>query len=196
MPDAFLDALRDKYTKRGRAQEFREEEGVLADLIPKLRENLDKSGFELDEPLNIGSTAIVSIVKDKHLRQRRALKLPRPRLGKLSNIIAIIRTERERLSGLSHQNVIRVYYAGEVRSNVDSDAYTFPYFVMEYLESVNDLDKHILENRTKLTAHAVIEYLQGILNGLSYLHAQKIIHCDIKPGNLLIAQKRLLSSPT
>src|ERR1700745_1274426 len=102
------------YDKYGQAEEYASERPVLEVLVPELKKCLNDAGFDLLRPLALGSTATVWVAFDRNLEQERALKIPRPRLGKFQNIISIVRAERRRLAGLSHQNVTRIYYSNEV----------------------------------------------------------------------------------
>ncbi|CAL9247477.1 unnamed protein product [Arabidopsis halleri] len=56
----------------------------------------------------------------------------------------------------------------------------------EYCLEIN-LEKHIERNREKLPEDDVKSFASEILVGLKYLHEEKIIHCDIKPKNILLA---------
>lgn len=38
---------------------------------------------------------------------------------------------------------------------------------------------------------AVRRYLKDILSGLNYLHMMNIVHCDVKPHNVLLAMDGL-----
>ncbi|KAK4280655.1 hypothetical protein QN277_012251 [Acacia crassicarpa] len=59
--------------------------------------------------------------------------------------------------------------------------------VMEYMD-VGTLDTLLKKNGTFSEAQLAVVARQ-VLNGLSYLHAHKIVHRDIKPSNLLVNQK-------
>jgi serine/threonine protein kinase len=61
---------------------------------------------------------------------------------------------------------------------------------MEFLDDVQDLGDFIKGSALTCSALDLVEYFRNILAGLAYLHDQGIVHCDIKPGNILIAPKR------
>ncbi|HXD33049.1 MAG TPA: protein kinase [Pyrinomonadaceae bacterium] len=187
--DPLLSKLREIYERQDKGASFDAEAEEYRNLLPKLREQLAKSGYDLGVPLAIGSTASVWIVEHKELMQKRALKLPRPQLGKLKNIVRVVRAERERLAALNHQNIIKIYHSGEVDLEIQSESYSFPYFIMEYLEDIRDIDDYVIKNRQSLTGEKIIGYFRDLLSGLAFLHDQGIVHCDIKPGNLLKAPK-------
>jgi len=180
-----LSGLRDLYRARNKSDEFQTEEVVFKELLPKLIDSLKP--LILLNPFALGSTATVWEVQDPRLKQNRALKLPRPKLGKLDKIIRIIRAEGNRLAQLTHQNITKIHLSDEVKIVIEKDEYSFPYFLMDYLEGVKDFGDYLIENSGSLDGEAIISYFRHAMNGLYYLHANDIIHCDIKPGNIIIA---------
>ena len=55
----------------------------------------------------------------------------------------------------------------------------------------SDLHKIIVSSQPLTTDHIKV-FLYQILRGLKYLHSAKILHRDIKPGNLLVNSNCLL----
>lgn len=182
-----LSKLRAVYEKRDKLDEYNSEEEVFRHLIPKLKKELEP--LALIRPFALGSTATIWEVKDKKLKLRRALKLPRPRLGKIDKIIRIIRAESDRLVELMHQNIIRIHMTDEIEVSIKGDKYIFPYFLMDFLEGVKDLDDYILKKRSSITAEQIISYFRHVALGLVFLHEKGVIHCDIKPGNIFVTNK-------
>ncbi len=66
------------------------------------------------------------------------------------------------------------------------DAENYACMVYEYLEAGNLRDK--LNEEGRLSVGQTVQCLQDILQALAYLHTQKIIHCDLKPENVLLRQ--------
>jgi len=61
-----------------------------------------------------------------------------------------------------------------------------PYYVMEYLEngSLDDL----LRTRGALGVHRSVEIFRDIAQGLNHSHGKGVLHCDLKPANVLLDQ--------
>lgn len=185
-----LEALGKVYAKYGELAAWEEEGPVYAEALHHLIEEL-RGTYVVVEPLeNLGSTASIWKLRDEKLNQQRVLKLPRPRLSRIRDIVRVIRGEREKLATLNHQNIIKIYTAGDLTFRVGKDEYSFPYFVMEFLDNVQDLDDFIKKSALTCSALCLVDYFRHVLAGLDYLHQQGIIHCDLKPGNILIAPGR------
>ena len=45
---------------------------------------------------------------------------------------------------------------------------------------------HVLKNRGTLTAPEVRYYMRRLVAGLRYIHSQRVIHRDLKLGNMLL----------
>jgi serine/threonine protein kinase len=188
-PAQLLEELEAVFKRKGLLPELELERGVYPDLISQLVKELEGQ-YVVTGILDLGSTATVWEVFDSKLEQRRALKLPRPTLSKLSDIIRIVRAERVRLAALNHQNIIKIFTSREIEMEILGEKYSFPYFVMEFLEGVQDFDDYVIEQRKSFTAGDLIENFRDILAGLSFLHKESIIHCDIKPSNILKSPQR------
>ena len=45
---------------------------------------------------------------------------------------------------------------------------------------------HVLKSRSTLTAPEVRYYMRRLVAGLRYIHSQRVIHRDLKLGNMLL----------
>ncbi len=61
-----------------------------------------------------------------------------------------------------------------------------PYYVMDYIEN-GSLEDRLKQQKTLPTSEAV-ELFKEICNGMMHLHGKGILHCDLKPGNILLDQ--------
>ena len=96
-----------------------------------------------------------------------------------------IKSEIMRLKKLNHSNIVFYYDLDiETEGNICNI-----YIIMEYLETnLEDfLDWYRMENTIKYLPLDLVSYItRNILQGLAYLHQNKIINRDLKPANILL----------
>ena len=63
---------------------------------------------------------------------------------------------------------------------------TPPYFVMDYFEHGSLEDR--LQREVKLTPNDAVDMFEELAQGLMNLHGNGILHCDLKPANVLLDQ--------
>jgi serine/threonine protein kinase len=96
--------------------------------------------------------------------------------------------EAQRMVGLHHPGVIQIYDFGELPDDIEEHTSgllqaTRPYLIMELATTG-------LHQYTGQLPWALFHHIQlSVLHTLAYIHAKGIIHCDIKPGNLLISKE-------
>lgn len=83
---------------------------------------------------------------------------------------------------LDHPNVVQIYDVG-----IDQQQ---PYLVMEMVEG-NDLKSLILQ-RAPLSIPEALDIVQQISAGVGSAHRAGLVHCDIKPQNVLVSPKGLV----
>ncbi|TVR72157.1 MAG: serine/threonine protein kinase [Marinilabiliales bacterium] len=86
------------------------------------------------------------------------------------------RTEQQMLSRLNHPNIARFFDGG-----ITDEGYS--YLVMEYIDGI-PVDAYCRESKLKLGERLKL-FLQ-VCDAVQYAHDNKIIHKDIKPGNILV----------
>lgn len=88
--------------------------------------------------------------------------------------------EAQRLFALSNQHIVRVFDLFEANNTV--------YYVMDYIEgeSISNLMKR---NGKPLTEPQVVSVIYQMIDALANIHANSILHMDIKPGNILVDEK-------
>jgi serine/threonine protein kinase len=84
--------------------------------------------------------------------------------------------EREVLGKLEHNNIARLLDGGASADGV-------PYLVMEYVDGLA-IDRYCRERL--LTVASRLELFLGVCEAVSYAHRNGVVHCDLKPGNILV----------
>ncbi|MFG0257465.1 MAG: serine/threonine-protein kinase [Phycisphaerales bacterium JB043] len=81
---------------------------------------------------------------------------------------------------INHANVVRVIDRGEVDLR--------DYIVFEFIEG-GTLEEHALRKSRRLPVRNAVELVAGIARGVQAAHAAGLVHCDIKPANILVSPK-------
>ncbi|XP_050457647.1 serine/threonine-protein kinase NLK [Cataglyphis hispanica] len=132
-----------------------------------------------DRPIGYGAFGVVWAVTDPRDGRRVALKkLP----NVFQSLVSSKRVFRElkMLCFFKHDNVLS---ALDILQPPHLDFFQEIYVITELLQS--DLHKIIVSPQHLSPDHIKV-FLYQILRGLKYLHSARILHRDIKPGNLLV----------
>ena len=87
--------------------------------------------------------------------------------------------EAQTIAALDHANIIPIYDVFEENNTA--------YYVMEYIdgESLSD----VIKRRGALSESEAIDYICQAGSALEYLHDRRIMHLDVKPGNIMVRRK-------
>ncbi len=88
----------------------------------------------------------------------------------------LIRRERQILADLVHPHIARLLDGG-------ADASGRPHLVMEFVEGIR-VDRWCREQRLGLDAR--LRLFQQICRAVHFAHQRMILHCDLKPSNILV----------
>ncbi|MGD9696519.1 MAG: Stk1 family PASTA domain-containing Ser/Thr kinase [Thermoleophilia bacterium] len=134
--------------------------------------------YELGRQLGRGGMARVYLAHDRLLDREVAVKVLSEPYASDPQFVERFRREASAAAGLSHPNIVAVYDRGEADGRY--------YIVMEYL-SGPDL-KQVIRRRAPMPPLQSIDYAQQILAALAAAHRRDVIHRDVKPQNVLVAE--------
>ena len=132
--------------------------------------------YKIIKEIGRGGMAIVYSARDTLLERRVALKMLRPEYKSDDEFIDKFRQEARAVARLSHPNVVSIYDIV-----VDEERI---YLVMEMVEGKNLKD--LIEEKSKLSIAESLEIARQIAAALSVAHGNQIVHCDIKPHNIIL----------
>jgi serine/threonine protein kinase len=126
----------------------------------------------------VGSGGMADVYKvwDRERGTLLAMKVLKPELADNQYLVQLFQSEGKILSELQHPNIVRYYGSYQNR-------HLF-YFIMDYVEGTTLKDE--LKPGTTQAIGRILEVLSPICTALGYAHQKGVIHCDIKPANILI----------
>jgi len=132
--------------------------------------------YKLIDLLGSGGMGRVFLAEHTTMGRPVALKIISKELGRDPASLKQFLTEARAIAALDHPNIVHPY-------NVDSEGGRY-YMVMEYVEG-KDLQR-MVEAEGPLEFERAAGYIRQAADGLAHAHGRKMIHCDIKPANLLV----------
>jgi serine/threonine protein kinase len=155
------------------------ESPILGEILAELSRVLE-GRYLLEDVLGVGGSGVVLRAFDLSLEAPRAVKFSRPSPGKQAMLARFLSAETESLMSLAHPNLMRIFARGKAVVGTE----TFPFYVMEMFEGVEDYDDFVARKTTSGTQ--VFSLTEGVLDAIAYMHAAGRVHMDLKPGNILV----------
>jgi eukaryotic-like serine/threonine-protein kinase len=138
--------------------------------------------YRLEERLGSGGMAMVYRARDLTLERTVAIKLLRKNLSENSEFRTRFHQEAKAAANLSHPNIVTVHDFGFYASQL--------FIVMEYVPG-SDL-KTLLQQKRPFEIAEAIDLIAQACAGLGYAHRAGLVHCDVKPQNMLVTPDRRL----
>ena len=143
--------------------------------------------YELGKLVGSGGMAEVYIAQDAVLGRKVAIKVLNEDLANNKKFLARFQQEARSASSLTHPNIVKVLDAGEESvTDADGTEHVRAYMVMEYVEGL-ELSK--LVARGPLKVPEAVRVAGEILSAVEFAHSAGIVHCDIKPDNIMITRQ-------
>ncbi len=150
-----------------------EEEVALKDLLGQVL----NGHYRVDAFIGRGGMAEVYRAFDLRRSYPVAVKIMRADLAEDVEFMNRFRREASSLARLAHDNIVRFYeFAREGR---------MAFLVMDYVEGIT-LRLRILEAEGPMPLEEVRDILHQVCVALHYAHEEGIVHCDVKPGNIML----------
>ncbi len=131
--------------------------------------------YRLDRLLGHGGFADVYHGTHVYLNTQAAIKLLHTQLDEEG--IEAFRNESLTIAHLIHPHIVRV-----LDFDVEDNK---PFLVMDYAPNGSLRDRH--PKGVPLPSATVVSYVKQVASALQYAHDQKLIHRDVKPGNMLLS---------
>ena len=132
--------------------------------------------YEILKQIGEGGMGAVFKARDREVDRVVALKIIRPELANNTSILSRFKQELVLARQVTDRNVIRIFDLGS--------AGDLKFITMEYVEGTEL--KTLLRLKGKYSAEAAGDLMLQICSGLAAAHAEKVIHRDLKPQNVMV----------
>jgi eukaryotic-like serine/threonine-protein kinase len=138
---------------------------------------LQKLGkYEILTELGHGAMGVVYKARDPFIGRLVALKTINSNLVDRPDLLERFYQEAQSAGKLQHPNIVTVFELGQEKDT--------PFIAMEYLDG-DSLEKTIVR-QTELPLALKVGYVVRICQALEYAHKNRVVHRDIKPGNIMV----------
>lgn len=132
--------------------------------------------YQLREMLGSGGMAEVYQAMDLMLERPVAIKILRQKFTQEEDFRERFRLEARAAANLSHPNIVTIHDFGI------SDG--FPFIVMEYVPGMHL--KRLIQQQGKIPSAQSVDLMIQACSGVGYAHRAGLVHCDIKPHNMVV----------
>lgn len=137
--------------------------------------------YRLGELLGTGGMALVYRAHDTLLDRPVAIKMLREPYASDPNFRARFLNEARAAARLDHPNIVHIYDVGMHETSPQMER---PYLVMELVKGQNL--KTLIRQEAPLSIPQALDFAYQICAAVGQAHRAGLVHCDIKPQNILI----------
>jgi hypothetical protein len=139
------------------------------------------AGYTIEGVLGQGGMGVVYLAAQPELGRKVAIKVIAPALASDPDYLKRFKHESRLAAAIEHPNAIPIYEAGVADEEM-------PYLVMRYVDGVDLATLIRREGRLEGTRAARI--VEQVAGALDEAHARGLVHRDVKPGNVIVEQRR------
>ena len=132
--------------------------------------------YELVELIGSGGMADVYRAHDRLLDRQVAVKILHEQFRSDTEFIGKFHKEAQAAARLSHANIVNIYDVG-----ISGDDH---YIVMEYVQG--STLKRRIQDEGCIPVMDALAIAHDVASALDHAHANNLVHCDIKPHNILM----------
>lgn len=132
--------------------------------------------YQLETQLGSGGMAAVYKARDLMLERTVAIKVLRKDFSEDPTFGERFRQEAKAAANLSHPNIVTVHDFGFDKGRL--------FIVLEFIPGITL--KTLINQRGRLTKEKGIPLLVQACAGIGYAHRAGLVHCDVKPQNILV----------
>ncbi|MDK9494933.1 serine/threonine-protein kinase [Streptomyces katrae] len=136
------------------------------------------AGYLVEEEIGRGGMAVVYRARDLRLDRTVALKLLAPQLARNDTFRQRFTHESKVAAAIDHPHIVPVFEAGETDGIL--------YIAMRYVAG-QDL-RALLDRTGPLPVETAARIAAQVASALDAAHAHDLVHRDVKPGNILVAE--------
>ena len=138
----------------------------------------DIGKYHILELVGEGAMGVVYKARDSVLDRTVAVKVMNDAIARQDELRTRFLREAQAAASLQHPNVVSIYDLGEVDGHL--------YIAMEFVQGA-DLEA-LMRTHEPLSLQEKLDIVIDILSGLAYAHKRGIVHRDVKPANIRIAE--------
>ena len=157
--------------------------GEKIEVAPFLRQSGFFDGrYQMQSVIGSGGTGIVYKAKHVYMERTVAIKVLSDVCARNVKLVKRFQLESQAASALRHKNIITIYDFGVTNGGQ-------PFLVMDYVKG-KSLEEVLRDRFDESDHNEFVSELVGIFGqvceGLSATHEAGIVHCDLKPSNIML----------